>query len=89
MEEIIKFKSRYKEKNYLKKLSKSSGLGSKTYVLKVDNSTLKVGSVEDGKRFIGLSGDPMIVVGYELKEAGAVAKSIDFVEGYGWTITFE
>lgn len=50
---------------------------------------LKVGSVEDGKRFIGPLGDPMIVVGYELKEAGAVVKSIDFVEGYGWTITFE
>ena len=31
----------------------------------------------------------MIVVGYELEEAKAVVKSIDFVEGYGWTITFE
>ena len=31
----------------------------------------------------------MIVVGYKLEEAKAVVKSIDFVEGYGWTITFE
>ena len=27
--------------------------------------------------------------GQELEEAKAVVKSIDFVEGYGWTITFE
>ena len=88
MEEIIKLKSRYKEKNYLKKLSKSSGLGSKTYVLKVDNSMLKVGSVEDGKRFIGPSGGPMIIEGSKLAEADAVVKSIDFSEGFGYTITF-
>ena len=25
----------------------------------------------------------------DIKEAKAVVKSIDFVEGYGWTITFE
>ena len=25
----------------------------------------------------------------ELEEAKAVVKSIDFIEGYGWTITFE
>ena len=89
MKEIIKLKSRYKEENYLKKLPKPDGSESKTYVLKVDNPTLRVGSVEGGKRFIDPSGGPMIVVGYKLEEADAVVKSIDFVEGYGWTITFE
>lgn len=89
MEEIIKLKSRYKEENYLKKLPKSDGSESKTYVLKVSTPTLRVGSVEGGKRFIDPSGGPMIVAGYKLEEANAVVKSIDFVEGYGWTITFQ
>ena len=89
MEEIIKLKSRYKEENYLKKLPKSDGSVSKTYVPKVDNPTLRVGRVGDRKSFIGPSGGPMIIVGNYLKEAKAVVKSIDFVEGYGWTITFE
>lgn len=88
MEEIIKLKSRYKKENYLKKLPKSDGSVSKTYVLKVDNPTLRIGRVEDRKRFIDPSGGPMIVVGYKLEEADAVIKSIDFVEGYGWTVTF-
>lgn len=89
MEDIIKLRSRYREENYLKKLSKPDGSESKTYVLKVDNPTLRVGSVDGGKRFIDPSGGPMIVVGYKLKEADAVVKSIDFVEDYGYTITFE
>lgn len=89
MEDIIKLRSRYEAINYLKKMPKPDGSESKTYVLKVDNPTLRVGSVEGGKRFIDPSGGPMIVVGYELEEAKAVVKSIDFVVGYGWTITFE
>ena len=51
--------------------------------------TLRVGEVQGGNKFIDPSGGPMIVVGYKLEEAKAVVKSIDFVEGYGWTITFE
>ena len=45
--------------------------------------------MEGGKKFIDPSGGPMIIVGYKLEEADAVVKSIDFVNGYGWTITFE
>ena len=52
-------------------------------------SKLRVGEVQGGNKFIDPSGGPMIVVGCELEEAKAVVKSIDFVEGYGWTITFE
>ena len=29
------------------------------------------------------------MAGYELEEARAVVRSIDFAEGYGYTITFE
>ena len=89
MKDLIKLKSRGYEKNYLKKLKRPDGSESKTYVLKTDIPTLRVGEVQGGNKFIDPSGGPMIVVGYELKEAKAVVKSIDFVEGYGWTITFE
>lgn len=89
MEDIIKLNSRYGAENYLKKLSKPGGSESKTYVLKTDIPTLRRGEVQGGNKFIDPSGGPMIVVGYELEEAKAVVKSIDFVEGYGWTITFE
>lgn len=83
MEEIIKLKSRDREENYLKRLPKSDGLESKTYVLKVSTPTLRVGNVEEGNKFIDPSGGPMIIVGSKLEEANAVVKSIDFVEGYG------
>lgn len=89
MEEIIKLKSRDREENYLKRLPKSDGLESKTYVLKVSTPTLRVGSVEEGNKFIDPTGGPMIIVGSKLEEANAVVKSIDFVEGYGWTVTFQ
>lgn len=89
MEDIIKLRSRYEAINYLKKMPKPDGTDSKTYVLKTDAPTLSVGEVQGGNKFIDPSGGPMIVVGCELEEAKAVVKSIDFVEDYGWTITFE
>ena len=89
MKDLIKLKSRGYEKNYVKKLKRPDDSESNTYVLKTDIPTLRVGEVQGGNKFIDPSGGPMIVVGYELAEAKAVVKSIDFVEGYGWTITFE
>lgn len=91
MEDIIKLRSRYGARNYLKKMPKSDSSESKTYVLKTDTPSLRVGEVEGTcyiHKFIEPSGGPMIVVGYKLEEADAVVKSIDFIEGYGWTITF-
>ena len=89
MKDLIKLKSRGYENNYLKKLKRPDDSESNTYVLKTDIPTLRVGEVQGGNKFIDPSGGPMIVVGCELEEAKAVVKSIDFVEGYGWTITFE
>ena len=89
MKDLIKLKSRGYEKNYLEKLKRPDDSESNTYVLKTDIPTLRVGEVQGGNKFIDPSGGPMIVVGYELEEAKAVVKSIDFVKGYGWTITFE
>lgn len=89
MEDIIKLRSRYGTVNYLKKMPKPDGSESKTYVLKTEVPTLRVGKVQEGNEFIDPSGGPMIVVGHMLEEAKAVVKSIDFVKGYGYTITFE
>jgi hypothetical protein len=89
MKDLIKLKPRSYEENYLKKLKKPDGSESKTYVLKVPTPYLRCGEVEGGRKFIDLSGGPMIVVGAYLEEAEAVVKSIDFTVGYGYTITFE
>ena len=89
MEDLIKLKSRNWTENYLKRLIKKDSSGSLTYVLKTDVPYLRIGEVDNGRKFIDPSGGPMIIVGNYLEEAKAVVKSIDFVEGYGWTITFE
>ena len=89
MEDIIKLRSKYGAVNYLKKMSKPDGSESKTYVLKTDIPTLRVGEVQGGNKFIDPSGGPMIVEGSLLEEANAVVKSINFIAGYGHTITFE
>lgn len=49
MEDIIKLRSGYKAVNYLKKMPKPDGTDSKTYVLKTDVPTLRVGEVQGGK----------------------------------------
>ena len=89
MEDIIKLHSRGDINNYLKKMKRLNGEESKTYAIKTDIPTLRVGYIEESKKFIDLSGGPMIVEGSLLEEANAVVKSIDFVAGYGHTITFE
>lgn len=89
MENIIKLNSRYDAENYLKKLNKKDDSESLTYVLKTDSPYIRVGKVDEVNKFIDPSGGPMIVEGHVLKEAGATVESINFVEGYGWTITFK
>ena len=89
MEDIIKLHSRGSVNNYLKKMKKSNGEESKTYVIKTDMPTLRMGYVDDKRKFIDPSGGPMIIEGSVLEEANAVVKSIDCIAGYGYTITFE
>lgn len=86
MEEIIKLDS--KGKKFLKKLKRVDGSESKTYVLKLDSAVLRNGYTEEGHKFISPPGGPMIIVGQELQD-GIIVKSIDHVEDYGYTITFE
>ena len=89
MEDIIKLHSRGGVNNYLKKMKRPNGEESKTYVIKTDMPTLRMGYVEEKRKFIDPSGGPMIVEGSLLEEANAIVKSIDFIAGYGHTITFE
>lgn len=88
MKDIIELNSRSKyEHHYLKKMLKPDGGESKTYILKLSDSFIRSGTV-DGHKFIDPTGGPMIIEGSKLEEADAVVKSIDFVMGYGYTITF-
>ena len=92
MDKIIKLHSRDNTNNYLKMLMNPDGSESKTYVLKTDTPSLRVGEVGGTcyiHKFIDPSGGPMIVEGSLLEEAKAIVKSIDFIAGFGHTITFE
>lgn len=89
MEVTIKLKSRGDNNNYLKKMNKPDGQESKTYLLKTDSPNLRSGNLENNSKFIDPSGGPMLVVGEFLEEANATIKSIDYIIGYGYTVTFK
>lgn len=86
MEKIIKLQSRSGNNNYLELIN------GKTYALKTTYPYVRVGHIngnKDSAMFVDPSGGPMIVIGEVLEEAKAKIKSIDFVKGVGYTITFE
>lgn len=88
MDTIISLKSRGVGTNYLKLLHKPDKSESKTYVLKTDSPTVRIGYIND-KKMIDPPGGPMIIEGDILEEVGIRVKNIDFIAGYGHTITFE
>lgn len=76
--------------NYLKLLAKKDGSESKTYIVKTSSTIVRTGKTNNGESFLDLSGGPMIIVGKPLKGAdNAVVRSIDWSEGFGFTVTFE
>lgn len=85
MRDTIILRSRDGTKNYLKKLPE----GEKTYLLKSELDTIRVGKGRGGFIYIDPSGGPFILKGAYLEEADAVVKSIDHIQGQGFTITFE
>lgn len=85
MKGIIILRSRGDTKNYLKKLPEEE----KTYLLKSELDTVRVSQDKEGYVFVGPSGGPFIARGAYLEEADAVVKSIDHLQGQGFTITFE
>ena len=89
MKDLIELKSRGEEHNYLRRLVKPDGSESMTYLLKTSTYMMRSGNMPNGKLFIDPAGGPRIVEGSYLEEAGAVVKSIDYVMGQGYAITFE
>lgn len=85
MRDIIILRSRDGTKNYLKKLPEKD----KTYLLVTDIDSVRVSSDEEGYIFVDPSGGPMIARGAYLEEADAVIKSIDHIEGQGFSVTFK
>lgn len=88
MEDVIELKSRGDDTNYLKKLKKPDGSESKTYTLKVSYPVITVGYLPNGKMYIQPFGSSIIAVGERLNEADAIVKSINYTNGYGYSITF-
>lgn len=89
MKDLIELKSRGEEHNYLRRLVKPDGSKPHTYMLKTSTYAMRSGLTDKKKKFIDPSGGPIIVEGEYLEEAEAVVKSIDYVIGVGYTITFE
>ena len=85
-EEKIVLMSRYGENNYLERIPNVDTI---TYVLKTESNTVRVGTENNINMYVDPSGGPMIIVGHKLLEVGKVVKSIDWVPGLGYTITFE
>lgn len=85
MRNIIILNTRYGTENYLKKLPEEE----KTYLLKTELDTVRVSQDKEGYVFVDPSGGPFIARGAYLEEADAVVKSIDHLQGQGFTITFE
>lgn len=85
MKSIIILRSRGSTKNYLEKIPEEK----KTYLLKSELDTIRVSQDKEGYVFVDLSGGPFIAKGAYLEEANAVVKSIDYLQGQGFTITFK
>ena len=86
---IIELSSRDEERIYLSKLTRKDEKESKTYSLKLSSPIIRTGFTDEGNKFIDPPGGPMIIEGKLLEEAGKVVKYINYVMGYGYTITFE
>lgn len=90
MNETIKLDSRDSTENRLELLHRKDGGESKTYLLKTSSPTLRVCQSGGIVQFIDPSGGPKIEVGKPVVGAdNAVVRSIDFSEGFGYTITFK
>lgn len=84
MEKKIRLKTRDRTNNWLEPYGENS------YLLKSEFDHIRVGRNNDNKVvFIDPPGGPFITIGDILDEAGKEVKSIDAVEGKGFSITFK
>lgn len=87
MNEVINLRCRHGEKNYLKLLKKLDNSESKTYALKTSTAYIQEFK-DEGKITINPIGGPKIKEGERIPFTDLIVKSINFVDGYGYTITF-
>lgn len=85
MKDIILLNTRDGSENYLKKLPGKDNV----YLLVTNIDYIRVGKNDNRYTFVDPSGGPFIARSGYLNEADAMVKSIDFLEGQGFTITLE
>lgn len=88
MNDIIELKKTPEEHNYLKKLNRADGSESMTYLLKSSNPKITSWHTGTRKCIVPVYGPP-ITEGEYLTQAGLIVKSIDYIAGLGYAITFE
>lgn len=85
MKKTIELKSRYGDTYLLNRIGEED-----SHLFSIgDWEFYRFGEIEKGIKFIDTSGGPFLTEGTYVKEADAVIKSIDYIEGQGFTITFK
>ncbi len=87
MNDIIQLKLSTEEHNYLRKLPKLDGSESFTYKLCTSNPSIEAGFLGNSK-YIRPAGGPVITENDFLEEAEAIVDHVDYVLGYGYTVSF-
>lgn len=87
MRDLIELKSRGDEYCCLRKLTRSDGKESSTYLLKTSAYSIKRGFTSEGKSYIQPVGGPRIEEGGTVE--GLKVISIDYVVGMGYALTLE
>lgn len=88
MKDCITLSSREGSSTNLVKMKRTDGGESRTYLVKFSSPIINTGYTEDMKKFIDPGGGPMITEGCYLEEADATVRSITYIDGYGWIVTF-
>lgn len=85
MEKKIRLKSRERINNWLEPYGENS------YLLRSELDHIRVGRDKENKKviFIDPPGGPFITIGDTLDEVGREVKSIDAIEGKGFSIIFK
>lgn len=87
MRDLIELKSRGDEYCCLRKLTRSDGKESSTYLLKTSAYSIKRGFTSEGKSYIQPVGGPRIEEGETLE--GLKVVKIEYVIGIGYALTLK
>lgn len=85
---MIKLKSIGDNIHYLKKLKNITNNKSIDYLVYTNAPIVKMGYTSDKKKFIELSGGPILTEGELVEELNMIITSINLIAGYGYILTF-